>query len=329
MAKVAVISTAHIHSKGFLGDLERLTPEKGAYVIWDENAERGKARAEEFNSRFEPELEMVLNDDNVDGFLICSENTRHLKLFEKIMPIGKPVMCEKPLAITVSDISRISELQRKYKTPLISGYRQPFSSENRGAIALMESGELGEITHINFRNAHNGAYGQWFDDTELSWFTKPELSGGGGFLDMGTHAVHLLRHLGGTVKEVMAVISNISGIYPDVDDYGIVIMKFSNGIIGRAEAGWVFTGGNSGLEVIGSQKSLWDGHFGVRGEELSKVNDEEARPDRVNRLLALINGEIPDNELKEDLQACIDSVAIMAAAYESAEKGTWIDVRQL
>ncbi|MDA3799631.1 MAG: Gfo/Idh/MocA family oxidoreductase [Kiritimatiellae bacterium] len=328
MAKIAVISTAHIHSKSFLKDLQELTTEKGAYVIWDENAARGMKRAEEFNSRFEPNLDVVLQDDSVEGFLICAENTRHLALMERVMPIRKPVMCEKPLATSIEDITRIVELQKQYNTPLISGYMQPFFPENRGVMEVMQKGELGKVTHINFRNAHNACYGHWFDNPELAWFTDPELSGGGALLDMGTHAVHLLCHLGGTVEKVMAMATNVSGIYPNVDDYGVITMLFSNGIIGRVEAGWVFTGGYNGLEIIGSEKSIWNGKIGAHTQELAPIQPAEAKPDRVKRLLALVAGEISAEELQADLKACIDAVAIMSAAYESAEKGTWIDIKK-
>lgn len=329
MPKVAVISVAHIHSHGFCKQLRESVSAKAPHVIWDEDAARGKKYAEEFGCPFEPNLDKVLADPAVQGFVVCAENTRHLPLLRKVLPLGKPTMCEKPLATSVADVTEIVALARKHGTPLTSGYFQPFNAANRGVKALLRDGVLGKVTHLNFRNAHHAAYGRWFDSPALAWFAEPELSGGGALLDMGTHAIHLLRHLGGPVESVWAMHANLSGNYPKVDDYGLVVMKFASGVIGRVEAGWVFTGGNGGLEVIGSAKSVWNADglkLGAPGSPAEPAPVADIRPDRIARLLAMIRGEVAASELSEDLDACRDAVCIMAAAYESARTGTWVPV---
>lgn len=298
-------------------------------MIWDADSSRGEAMAGQFNSRFEADLGTVLDDAHVDAFLICAENTRHLELMEQVMPIGKPVMCEKPLATTLSDAKRIRELCTQYGTPLISGYFQPFAPGNRAVRHALANGQLGSVTHATFRNAHSAAYGRWFDSPALAWFTQPELSGGGALLDMGTHAVHLLRHLFGPVESVWAMTGNYAGTYPDVDDYGLLVMRFACGILGRVEAGWVFTGGYGGLEVIGSEKSIWGGRMSAPKADPEDLPAADARPDRTDRLIALVRGELDASELAEDLDACLDSVAIMVAAYRSAESGTWETVASI
>ncbi|NLB69394.1 MAG: Gfo/Idh/MocA family oxidoreductase, partial [Lentisphaerae bacterium] len=241
MPKIAVISVAHIHSRQFCDKISKSTSGKAPCLIWDENVERGTKYASDYNSRFEPDLAKAVSDPEVDAFIVCAENTRHLPLLQKILPMGKPVMCEKPLATKASEADEIVALARKYNVKLICGYHLPFNGANRAAKEHIVNKELGDVTHVNFRNAHHAAYGRWFDNPELAWFTEPELSGGGALLDMGTHAVQFLRHLAGPVEKVWAEILNLSNVYPKVDDYGLIVMKFKSGIIGRAEAGWVFT----------------------------------------------------------------------------------------
>ena len=329
MPKIAFISVAHIHSRGFCEHVAKLSSLKAPAVIWDEKPERGAKYAADFNCPFEPDLDKVLADTSIDGFVICAENTRHMPLLRKVLPLGKPTMCEKPLAITSADAEEAVAIARKHGTPLISGYGQPFTPQHRGVIKLLAENALGKVTHLNFCNAHNAAYGRWFDNPDLQWFTQPELSGGGALCDLGTHAVHMLRHLGGPATEVWATITNLSGAYPDVDDYGVMIIKFANGIIGRAEAGWVSTGGNGGLEIIGSQKAIWNsnglkiGGPGIPAEDVPKGDE---KPTRIERLIAVIRGELTKEELDHDLDCCRDAVKIMAAAYESAKTGTWAKV---
>jgi predicted dehydrogenase len=333
MPKIAVLSTAHIHSRSFLKALQENPEGKSAYAIWDDVVERGQNYAKEFGCPFNPDLDALLADKSVDGFLINAENTRHLPLLKRVLPLGNPILCEKPLATTLEDATVIAELAKKHKTPLISGYFQPFSSEQRGVKKLLQDKALGNVTHANFRNAHNAAYGRWFDKDELAWFTNPELSGGGALLDMGTHAVHLLLHHFGPVKEVWSLNANCSGEYPKVDDYGLIQMRFESGVLGRVEAAWVFTGVQGGLEVIGSKKSLWATPVGlVTGgpkEEARPAPTDAARPDRIARLLAAVRGEIAPQELQEDLRHCLNAVLVMVAAYESNRTGTWQPVKKL
>ena len=329
MPKIAVVSVAHIHSHDFCKTISTLVAGKAPHVIWDENPERGAKYAAEFNCAFEPDLAKVVADPAVDGFVVCAENTRHLPLLRQVLPAGKPTLCEKPMATTAADANEIVALARRHKTPLTFGYFQPFNGANRAVKRLLQDGALGHVTHLIFRNAHHAAYGRWFDNPELAWFTQPEFSGGGALLDMGTHAVHLLRHLGGPVTEVWAMTGNFSGAYPAVDDYGVIMMKYASGAVGRAEAGWVFTGGHGGLEVIGSKQSVWNAgglKIGGPGIPAAPVESVEARPDRIPRLIAVMKGEIPAAEIEEDLVAACDAVKIMAAAYASAKSGRWTAV---
>ena len=329
MPKIAVVSVAHIHSHDFCKTISTLVAGKAPHVIWDENPERGAKYAAEFNCAFEPDLAKVVADPAVDGFVVCAENTRHLPLLRQVLPAGKPTLCEKPMATTAADANEIVALARRHKTPLTFGYFQPFNGANRAVKRLLQDGALGHVTHLIFRNAHHAAYGRWFDNPELAWFTQPEFSGGGALLDMGTHAVHLLRHLGGPVTEVWAMTGNFSGAYPAVDDYGVIMMKYASGAVGRAEAGWVFTGGHGGLEVIGSKQSVWNADglkIGGPGIPAAHVESVEARPDRIPRLIAVMKGEIPAAEIEEDLVAACDAVKIMAAAYASAKSGRWTAV---
>lgn len=327
MPKIAVISVAHIHSRSFCEELCKHTSLKHPYVIWDENEERGRKYAADFGCEFEADLDRVLADPAVEGFAVCAENTRHLPLLRKVLPVSKPTLCEKPLATTLEDANEIEALVKQYNTPLISGYFQPFFAHNRGVMKLIEDGTVGTVTHLNFRNAHNAAYGHWFDNPDLAWFTDPALSGGGALLDMGTHAVHLLRHLGGPVKEVWCTTANLSGVYPKVDDYGVIELRFASGVIGRVEAGWVFTGAPGGLEVIGSKASVFESN-GMKlrepGKDSVEVPNADARPDRIRRLIALVKGELSKEEVANDLACCLDAVRIMAAAYRAAEAGSWV-----
>jgi predicted dehydrogenase len=323
--KIGFVSTAHIHTKQFIENILKATDGRKVGGVWDDVQERGKKYAEMSGAPFVPDLATLLADPSIDGFVICAENTRHLPLLKQVLPVGKAVFCEKPLVTNLADLKEARALQAKYNTPLFCGYFQPWIDTIRGVMA--RAGEVGKITRVRYRNAHHAAYGRWFDNPDLQWFYNPELSGGGAFMDMGTHAVHLVRTHFGPVREVWAEIGNHAGIYPGVDDYGIAHLRFASGVLGTVEAAWTQTGGIGGLEIVGSEKTIWNNgkNYVITGsdEPIKPLTD---LPNRINRLVAVIEGKISASELQSDLEAMFDTVAIMAAAYESAKSGKWIPI---
>lgn len=333
MPNIAVLSTAHIHTKGFLDNLAKGADGRKAYAIWDDVADRGRRYASQYNARFERRLGKLLRDKSVDGFLICAENTRHWRLLRKALPAGKPVMCEKPLCTTVREARKVAALLAKHPAKLFCGYYLPFSGPMQAVRQMLAGNAFGAVTRVRFRNAHHAAYGRWFDNPDLQWFANPSLSGGGALMDMGTHAVHLLRTLLGPVTEVWATLGNQSGIYPAVDDFGIAHLRFASGVLGTVEAAWTQTGGIGGLEVVGPDKALWntgkDYVIGAPKQEPTPLASLPARPVSVDRLVATILGQVSDEELAGDLSAILDSVAILEAAYASGRCGKWVKVKSL
>ncbi len=324
---IAFVSTAHIHTKGFIEHILKVKDGRKVAAVWDDVVERGEKYAKMANAPFVADLSKLLADSSIDGFIICAENTRHLPLLKQVLPVGKPVFCEKPVVTTVEDLQEVRALHAKFKTPLFCGYFQPFDGQMRAIAKLLQEGAVGKVTRIRYRNAHHAAYGRWFDNPDVAWFYDPALSGGGAFMDMGTHALHLVRTLFGPVKEAWAEIGNHSGIYPTVDDFGIAQLRFASGVLGTVEAAWTQTGGIGGLEVVGSEKTIWntkDGYV-ISGSD-EPIKPIEAAPTRVDRLVAVIQGKLDAETLRADLDATFDTVAIMAAAYASAKKGSWVSV---
>jgi predicted dehydrogenase len=331
MPRIAFLSTAHIHTKGFIENILKATDGRSVAAVWDDIADRGQRYAQLAGAPYVAELEAVLRDPAIDGFIICAENTRHLPLLRCVLPLGKPVFCEKPLCTNVTELREIAALLREHPaTPLFCGYFQPFAGEMQAAADLLNRGAFGQVTRIRYRNAHHAAYGRWFDNPDLAWFYQPELSGGGAFVDMGTHAVHLVRTLFGPVRRVWATIGNHSGIYPTADDFGIAHFEFASGVLGTVEAAWTQTGGLGGLEIVGSGGAFWhNGQTYLTGspnQPAAPVQGLPGKLTRVDRLVAIVRGQIPAAELAADLAATLDAVAIMSACYASAASGQWTPV---
>lgn len=330
MIDVVMLSCGHVHTKAYCKAVAERDDCRLA-AVWDDMPERGREFAGTYGAEFVDDLSAAVGRDNVRGFIICAENTAHLPLLKAAIPAGKPIFCEKPFTTTVADAVEAVRLIRRHGTTVLMGYFQPFSAVMQGVAKLLRRGALGTVTHARIRNAHEAAYGRWFDSPENAWFANPALAGGGAFMDMGTHAVHALRTLLGPVERVWATIGNASGVYPDVDDYGIALLRFAGGALGTVEASWIQTNGISGLEITGSKATLFNdpdrGYvYGEARQEPQPVAPGDPKPVQVDRLMAAIEGRLPDEEIAEDLTCAADAVAVMEACYESGRTGGWVDV---
>jgi predicted dehydrogenase len=327
---LAIVSTAHIHTKSYLENIAKGTDGRVLHAIWDDVPERGQRFAAEFKAPFVADLAALVRDPEVSAFIICAENTRHLPLLKRVIPAGKPVFCEKPLTTTTKDIRAVAALLRRHPAKLMSGYFQPFGGVMQAVAKMLQEEAFGQVTRVRFRNAHHAAYGRWFDSPDLAWFHNPALSGGGAFMDMGTHAIHLLRTLFGPAAAVWSLVANHAGIYPAVDDFGVAHLRFASGVFGTVEAAWTQTGGLGGLEIVGSKATLW--HNGK--EYVSAAPKQEPvpvvplpdRPRGVDRLVGILKREVTDAEVDADLAATVDAVAIMDAAYRSGRTGRWTPI---
>ncbi len=95
----------------------------------------------------------VIAADDVDAVLIASADPFHAEQITASLEAGKPVLCEKPLALTVADCRRLTELDAAQPRPLISvGFMRRFDP---GYVALKQhrrerrSGDTLLVHHIS------------------------------------------------------------------------------------------------------------------------------------------------------------------------------------
>ena len=86
--RIGILSFAHLHAEAYIQNL-RAIPDVEMVGLADEEVARGAKYAAAFDAHFYPSYEALLADD-VDGVLVCSENTRHRKLVEMAAEAGVP-----------------------------------------------------------------------------------------------------------------------------------------------------------------------------------------------------------------------------------------------
>ncbi len=138
----------------------------------------------------------------VDAVVVTSENARHRALVEQAAAAGAHVLCEKPLATTWEDGLAMRAAADAAGVLLMVAFPVRFAGTFARLSATKRAGRLGEV--LSVRGANNGML-----PLTRSWFTEPELSGGGAIVDHVVHIADLLDALlDGTPAVTVTAVTN-------------------------------------------------------------------------------------------------------------------------
>lgn len=125
-----------------------------------------------------------LLDSDCDAFVIATGSTSHAAVLTAAVAQGKPVFCEKPLALTLQDSVAIHHLYAAQRVPLQMGFMRRFDPHYRRARALIDAGEIG--TPYHYYGLSRDRRGPALEVIRYA---------GGFFLDTGVHEFDLARWL--------------------------------------------------------------------------------------------------------------------------------------
>ena len=174
----------------------------------------------------------VLDNDEVDGVIVGTPNQFHAPYAIEFLKNGKDVFIEKPMGISAEEGRQINDAAKKYDQLVMVGHMWRFDEDTNYLKETVQKGTLGKI----FKTKGYGVHENW---GPAGWFTKKSLAGGGALADMGVHAIDTIRYILGDPKpaKVYARISTNFGDY-DVDDTGIIVITWDNGVESIIESGW-------------------------------------------------------------------------------------------
>lgn len=224
---IAILSAAHLHARSYARVLQSL-PSSTLSVLWDDDAERGRARAAEWETTFEPDLDRALRA--CDGVIICAENARHRELTLAAAGAGRHVLCEKPLATSIDDAREM--VRACAEAGVLLG--TAFPVRHAGAVGelrdAVQAGTLGRVLMIRGTNRGTNPGG---------WFVDKDLSGGGALTDHTVHVADAIRFITG--EEITSVYAEAdTRFYPNlgVEDCGLLIMTLSGGGFASLDPSW-------------------------------------------------------------------------------------------
>jgi predicted dehydrogenase len=215
---------------------------------------RDQARADDIADRHGAtaaydSVEALLADEQIQAVYICSPAQHHCEHVIAAARAGKHILCEKPMARTVTECERMVRVCEQAGVKLMPAFMNRFRPAHRHIREMMRAGELGEIIMVRTVQAsyHQRAEGSWRQD--------PRLGGGGALYDIGSHALDLLCYLGGPVATVQALVTTRVQDY-EVDDVATALLELQSGAHGLMFSSFCVKGRVNPLEVFGSEKTV-------------------------------------------------------------------------
>ena len=173
-------------------------------------------------------LEELLSDSSVDIVLCATPNDSHKEIVIKALEAGKNVVCEKPVALSVSDFDEMVAAAKKADVRFTVHQNRRWDVDFLAIKKLVETGEIGEV--INIESRIHGSRGIPSD-----WRCKKEF-GGGMILDWGVHLIdQILNIITEKITSIFCELTNITT--NEVDDGFKLHIGFESGKRATVEVG--------------------------------------------------------------------------------------------
>ena len=149
-------------------------------------------------ARWYVSAEALIHDPEVNAVYIATPPGSHCELALQVAAAGKPCYVEKPMARNATECQKMIDAFTAADRPLfVAYYRRGLPHFNK-IKSLIDNHQFGALHSLHYRYA----CGQQRTRTPDSWRFQPELSGGGLFWDLGSHALDLFDWWLGPLKSV-------------------------------------------------------------------------------------------------------------------------------
>jgi predicted dehydrogenase len=275
-------------------------------------------RVEAAPARF-TSLERMLGEADLDAVVIATPHTEHTAHIRQSLEAGKHVLCEKPMATTAADARAAIDLAERQRVTLAIAYQRHGETRYTKAREVVASGVLGDLRLVTVLIAQDclpnflpGA----------TWRADPALSGGGHFMDTGSHIVDMMLWVSGLEPE---------RVYAEIDNHGTLVdvitalsLRFTNGARGTLAAT------SLSAEPWREEFSFYgtEGVLNIRADGLSyqtkggdkvypRIEGRNVRP--VENFIAAVRGEVAAPQAPPIYGLRVAQVS--EAAYKSAQSG--------
>ncbi|MEZ4714441.1 MAG: Gfo/Idh/MocA family oxidoreductase [Caldilineaceae bacterium] len=156
----------------------------------------------------------LIDDPEVDAVYIATPPDAHLAYTRLAARAGKPVYVEKPMALNFAECQAMVEACAAANVPLwVAYYRRGLSKFNK-AKELIAEGAIGDVRCVNVTFLQTS---RPYDPDNLPWRVRPEIAGGGLYVDLASHILDYLAYMVGPIATAQGNASNQGSPYPAED----------------------------------------------------------------------------------------------------------------
>lgn len=248
----------------------------------------------------------LLNRKDIDAVSICTPTCTHKEIISLAVKNKKHILVEKPIALNYQEtkwiISRLENYPKKFMVMFNNRYRK----ENLWLKNMIEENAIGDILLIDM---------EWFRskrEINKEWLFKKERSGGGVFIDFGTHLIDLALCFIKVRKKFLACgYSRRVNSYDksDVEDIAVASVIIDDRIIINLRTGWTLklkTPSKVNINIYGTKGEISNSDYSGETQDVYKS--------LINDFIRIIIKNI-----KIDHKIYLDTMKIVSAVYESFE----------
>jgi predicted dehydrogenase len=190
----------------------------------------------------------LINDPEVDAVYVATPPDSHREYVVRAAHAGKPVYVEKPMARTALECEDMISACDEAGVGLFVAYYRRAMPRFVTVKELLDSGRIGQLRTVSVRNERPAPVGEAGDE---GWRVDPEISGGGHFVDLGSHILDLLDWLLGPVTHAAGVANNRGGRYR-AEDLVTGVFSFRSGVEGVGVWNYDSFQNKDQVEIIGT-----------------------------------------------------------------------------
>ncbi len=285
----------------------------------------------------------MLNDPDIDAIDIITPTDSHKAYALDAIASGRPVLCEKPLALNAADCEEM--LNAAENAGVIHAVN--FNQRGRTPVGRMkryiDAGYVGDVYHVNIR------WGMSMQQDARpdvgSWRFLPE-HGGGTVYEL-IHVFDMCRFLNGEIARVSAVLNTAEkhrqfidapdGFDVEVPDSSAFLLEYVNGAYAVIHTSFVQRGEERGrgvtVDVAGSSgRIISDGINGILGSSgenapVAEIDPGPSYPQPYERFVsAALAGDQP--LIDTGFEAGVEAARIVDAIHKSWAERRWVDVER-
>jgi len=327
MIRIGKISYWHVHADDYTRQaLEHPGTELAA--IWDEQPERGQAKAEQYGVPYYASLDEMLAQDGIDAVIVDAPTNIHREVMVKAAKAGKHIFTEKVVAPTAKEVSEILAAVREAGVKLTVSLPRLYDGYTQTIDRVLRDGKLGKLTMARVRLSHNGATANWLPPH----FYSKEQCGGGALIDLGCHPMYLVRHFLGMPESVSANFGYVTG--KEVEDNAVSVLRYADGAVGIVEAGFVNSHSPFSIELHGTEGTLLYGfpdevpvvRYNGGSDQWEKLQLDDRMPFAFSQWVEHVN---QGTDAVENIAAAVDLTKLMEASTISAAQGRAVRIDEL